>query len=97
MGRIAGMVTSFVSQDSSISLGMSLYMVGGIISMVLIVLLEQDTTGMDLATEIDKTGTDRQLVEMEYVSMEYQTVNEIDKDNHTDEHNDQSGIWQIYT
>ena len=53
-GRIAGMFTSFVSEDMSLTNGMLLYGVGGLISTICILFLERDTTGMDMPTEINK-------------------------------------------
>ena len=54
LGRVAGMITSFVSEDLSITLAMLLYGIGGLIAFICVILLKQDTTGMDMATEINK-------------------------------------------
>eukprot|EP01083_Nonionella_stella_P200787 734999_1 len=51
-GRVAGMLTSFVSQDTSVSVGMLLYAIAGIIAFTCTLALKRDTLGKEMATAV---------------------------------------------
>eukprot|EP01084_Bolivina_argentea_P155228 270521_1 len=51
-GRFAAIATSFISQDFSIQLGLSLYALAGFIAFICTHLLQHDTFGKDLATSV---------------------------------------------
>jgi len=54
MGRIAGMITTFVAEDTEVVAAMLIYTIFGFFSFFLTVLLPQDTTGMEMRDQVDR-------------------------------------------